>query len=485
MNHPILIENQKKRRDIPLWMLVCFAMFSFWQMAFIYYFLEPSSAMDGKIPLPINIDNGTTLTAVCYILGILTMIFLPKIIVWVQRIATGVALLSAIGFFLPLPDDILRLNIYLQIFCCCLMIGFETFLVVNCFSEKSGVKYLTFGYGIAVFLIALVQNEIVSIPFSAFRYAMVAALVLLLIFFLRMPTGKEHLPRFVKKSDGLIAPKKMMWGAYLIAFIAALMGVGGPAVAGKVEHGVSIMYLVVALSCFTMYFLHKKANVHPFRLMPVLVGLGGLGFLLMLAADYVPSLTYAACVFIGFGMTTCIFGPLYGVPIMKSYPSRYVASVIIALNITAVLIHAVIAEIFLGAPVALYVFYAVIMAALVFVFTQVEPFLLFALRRRITDEEAVQAAEEEAVAVPAAKTEPGLQTETDTFSDPLAVLTPKEREVAEFICMGYTNADIAKLMFITEHTVKDHTKKIYPKMGVRSRFELATLVSKHREDAKK
>ena len=81
---------------------------------------------------------------------------------------------------------------------------------------------------------------------------------------------------------------------------------------------------------------------------------------------------------------------------------------------------------------------------------------------------------------PAAKTEPVLTTETDTFSDPLAVLTPKEREVAEFICMGYTNADIAKLLFISEHTVKDHTKKIYPKLGVHSRLELATYVSKHR-----
>ena len=46
--------------------------------------------------------------------------------------------------------------------------------------------------------------------------------------------------------------------------------------------------------------------------------------------------------------------------------------------------------------------------------------------------------------------------------------------------MGYTNGDIAKMMFITENTVKDHTKKIYPKMGVRSRFELAAMVSKHR-----
>ena len=487
MNHQTLIENQKKRIELPLWMLVCFSMFSFWQMGFIYYFLEPSSAMDGKIPLPINIDYGTTLTAVCYILGILTMIFLPKIIVWTQRIATGVALLSAIGFFLPLPDDILRLNIYLQIFCCCLMIGFETFLVVNCFSEKSSVKYLTFGYGIAVFLIALVQNEVISIPFSAFRYAMVAALVLLFIFFLRMPTGKEHLPRFVKKSDGLIAPKKMMWGAYLIAFIAALMGVGGPAVAGKVEHGVSIMYLVVALSCFTMYFLHKKANIHPFRMVPLFVGLGGFGFLVMLVSAYIPALSYVACVLIGFGMTVCMLAPLYGVPIMKSYPSRYVASAIIGLAITAVLIHAVIAEMFLGAPVALYIFYAVVMAALVLVFTQVEPFLMFALRRRITDEEAISTAEETVVSVAEVepKTEPAVTCEADTLADPLLKLSPKKREVAELICMGYTNKDIAKALIISEHTVKDYVKDIYYALDVHSRMELAALVNNYRLTTKK
>ncbi len=489
MNHQTLIENQKKRIKLPLWMLVCFSMFSFWQMGFIYYFLEPSSAADGKIPLPINIDYGTTLTAVCYILGILTMIFLPKIIVWIQRIATGVALLSAIAFFLPLPDDILCFNIYLQIFCCCLMIGFETFLVVNCFSEKSSIKYLTFGYGIAVFLIAFVQNEVVSVPFSTFRFGMVAALVLLFIFFLRMPTGKEHLPQFVKKSDGLIPPKKMMWGAYLIAFIAALMGVGGPAVVGKVEHGVSIMYLVVALSSFTMYFLHKKANIHPFRMAPMFVGLGGFGFLVMLVSAYVPALSYVACVLIGFGMTVCMLAPLYGVPIMKSYPSRYVACAIIGLAITAVLIHAVIAEIFLGATIALYIFYAVIMAVLVFVFMQVEPFLMFALRRRIADEDTAATAEAEVPTVQASQTETKAEsmvtTDTDTTDDPLLKLSPKKREVAELICLGYTNKDIAKALVISEHTVKDYVKDIYYALDVHSRIELAALVNNYRLTTKK
>ncbi len=489
MNHSILIENQKKRRDISLWMLLCFSMFSFWQMGFIFYFLEPSSAIDGKIPLPINIDYGTTLTAVCYILGILTMIFLPRIIVWTQRIATGVALISAVAFFLPLPNDILCFNIYLQIFCCCLMISFETFLVVNYFSEKSSIKYLTFGYGIAVFLIALIQNEVVAIPFSTFRFLMVGALVLLFIFFLCMPAGSEHLPKFVKKSDGLIAPKKMMWGAYLIAFIAALMGVGGPAVVGKVEHGVSIMYLVVALTSFTMYFIHKKANIHPFRMAPLFVGLGGFGFLVMLVSAYVPALSYVACILIGFGMTVCMLAPLYGVPIMKAYPSRYVASAIIGLAITAVLIHAVIAEMFLGAPIALYIFYAVVMAVLVFVFTQVEPFLMFALRRRISDD-TVPVAEEDAKKAPIVETEVkpepvSVTAEKDDSDDPLLKLSPKKREVAQLICLGYTNKDIATTLYLSEHTVKGYVKDIYITLDVHSRMELAVLVNNYRLSNKK
>ena len=277
--------------------------------------------------------------------------------------------------------------------------------------------------------------------------------------------------------------------AYLVAFIAALMGVGGPAVVGKVEHGVSIMYLVVALSSFTMYFLHKKANIHPFRMAPMFVGLGGFGFLVMLVSAYVPALSYVACVLIGFGMTVCMLAPLYGVPIMKAYPSRYVASAIIGLAISAVLIHAVIAEMFLGAPIALYIFYAVIMAVLVFVFMQVEPFLMFALRRRIADEETAAAAEAEEPAVQASQTEMKAEsmvtTDTDTTDDPLLKLSPKKRKVAELICMGYTNKDIAESLVISEHTVKDYVKDIYYALDVHSRIELAALVNNYRLTTKK
>ncbi|MBE6678279.1 MAG: response regulator transcription factor, partial [Ruminococcaceae bacterium] len=177
------------------------------------------------------------------------------------------------------------------------------------------------------------------------------------------------------------------------------------------------------------------------------------------------------------------------VPIMKSYPSKYIPCAIIGLALSAVLVHAVIAEIFLGAPTALYIFYAVIMAALVFVFTQVEPFLMFALRRRITDEETVPTAMEETVTVPVTetetKTEPVLTAEADTSDDPLLKLSPKKREVAKLICLGYTNKDIATTLFLSEHTVKDYVKDIYIALDVHSRIELAALVNNYRLAMKK
>ena len=457
----LLSENQNKRIELPVWRLICFAMFNFWQMGFIY-FVGPSLTIDGKTPLPINMDNATSLIALCYVLSILWMIFLPHTVVWTQRVATSVALLASLGLFLPLSADMLRLLVYVQIFCCCLMIGFETFLMVNYFSERSNISHLTVAYGVAVLLIALLQNEFATITFSTFRIVMPVALVFLLVFFLRMPTGRQIQPRYVRKTDGLTAPKKLLCGCYVLVFICSLMGVSGPAIAGEVRHGVFITYLVDAVASLLLYVLYRRAKLHPFRMVPILVSLGGIGFLLMLAATQVSSLSYVACGFIGIGMVPCQMLPLYGAVLMKSYPSKYISPMIIALALVAVLVQGSMVEIFRAVPTMLYLVYAVVMVVLVLLYTQIEPFFLFALRKH-SDQTQEQTADSETAE-----------------EDPLAVLSPKEREVAELICLGHTNKDIARLLFISEHTVKDHTKKIYPKIGVHSRFELAALVSKQR-----
>jgi DNA-binding CsgD family transcriptional regulator len=52
-------------------------------------------------------------------------------------------------------------------------------------------------------------------------------------------------------------------------------------------------------------------------------------------------------------------------------------------------------------------------------------------------------------------------------------LTPTEKKVAELAAAGHTNREIAQTLFLSVHTVEDNLRRIYRKLGIRSRTELA------------
>lgn len=52
-----------------------------------------------------------------------------------------------------------------------------------------------------------------------------------------------------------------------------------------------------------------------------------------------------------------------------------------------------------------------------------------------------------------------------------ARLTEREREVLELVAGGATNREIAERLFLSPHTVKEHTSSLYRKLGVRNRAE--------------
>ena len=60
MNENLLFENEKKRIEYPLARLFCFMMFIVWQMGIIYY-MGPALNINGRTPLPIDMDNVTML----------------------------------------------------------------------------------------------------------------------------------------------------------------------------------------------------------------------------------------------------------------------------------------------------------------------------------------------------------------------------------------------------------------------------------------
>jgi DNA-binding CsgD family transcriptional regulator len=53
------------------------------------------------------------------------------------------------------------------------------------------------------------------------------------------------------------------------------------------------------------------------------------------------------------------------------------------------------------------------------------------------------------------------------------VLTPREAEVLGWIARGRTNRDIARLLFISPHTVRKHVENIFEKLDVRTRTAAA------------
>lgn len=57
-------------------------------------------------------------------------------------------------------------------------------------------------------------------------------------------------------------------------------------------------------------------------------------------------------------------------------------------------------------------------------------------------------------------------------SDPAAArLSPREREVIVLIAAGATNREIAERLYLSPHTIKEHTSSIYRKLEVRNRAE--------------
>jgi DNA-binding NarL/FixJ family response regulator len=62
---------------------------------------------------------------------------------------------------------------------------------------------------------------------------------------------------------------------------------------------------------------------------------------------------------------------------------------------------------------------------------------------------------------------------------PLARLTPREREVLGYVAAGADNLQIAASLDITERTVKAHITNLYRKLGVENRIQMAMLAAQY------
>ena len=70
------------------------------------------------------------------------------------------------------------------------------------------------------------------------------------------------------------------------------------------------------------------------------------------------------------------------------------------------------------------------------------------------------------------------RADTVGLVDPIAGLTKAERRVAEVVGSGATNKEAAATLFVSVKTVDTHLQSIYRKLGIRSRVELAVLITR-------
>ncbi len=54
---------------------------------------------------------------------------------------------------------------------------------------------------------------------------------------------------------------------------------------------------------------------------------------------------------------------------------------------------------------------------------------------------------------------------------PSTLLSEREREVLDLIATGSTNREIAEQLYLSPHTVKEHTSALYRKLKARNRAE--------------
>jgi len=65
----------------------------------------------------------------------------------------------------------------------------------------------------------------------------------------------------------------------------------------------------------------------------------------------------------------------------------------------------------------------------------------------------------------------GMEVFTETANPALPSLTDRESEILALIAGGATNREIAGTLYLSPHTVKEHTSTLYRKLGARNRAD--------------
>jgi DNA-binding CsgD family transcriptional regulator len=72
--------------------------------------------------------------------------------------------------------------------------------------------------------------------------------------------------------------------------------------------------------------------------------------------------------------------------------------------------------------------------------------------------------------------EPAHRADLASLIVELYELTPRERQITQLLVRGLPIDQIAQTLWVSQHTVRDHVKAVFAKLGVKSRPELTAML---------
>ena len=473
----ILAENEKKRLNLSLPLLFCYAIFGAWKDG-VVYFSGQSMSIGGGTPLPVYLDSTAFVITFSYVFAIVLMSLIPQKSVLINRFLALTGLLTTLALFLPWRNPEVKL-ILLQIhfFSCVTMLCFENCIIAALFSIESVITHIFIAYPLAMLFVAYLQNGIFRPPFWVFHLFMVFSTVLLLFFFLKMPL---FWPRYIKKSESLVYPKKIYAGIFAMMVFFCLLIHTGWIYTENIKYGV-ITYRIASLPIgFVFFLLWKKCNISPFRLGILLIGLSILGVLFALVSIPVPFFSLPACFLMSTGWTLLMFNIFFfSAFLFTQYPMRRTAPILIGIALVFIFFHFIMIKTTRENP---YIFYTAVLTLALGVgvlYLALIPYLLFTNRDLYQTVLAKPPTEEKLSPETVKDIDYSLrQKSKDLNTVSYSNLSKREMEVAELMLKGFSYTEIGKKLGITPNTVISHRKSIYVKLGISSKWDLFNLTGK-------
>ena len=456
----------KYRIGNPL-ILLFTAPFVVWQMGVLFY-SGATMSLFGRTPIPLTEADTMAVITAGYLVSMLFMSLFPRQTIWAERVLMPVAFFATTLMLFPFSPAFITVLFYIEAFVCTFSIGTMLSIAANQFTVETTWRDGIIGMIVGGVLIAVLQNEIWKIDFTAFTVISVLLIALQTVFYYRIPAKIEA--RYVRRENNVRLPKILFIGLWAINIFSTLLLCLASSFVESVPHGISVFYLSAALMAAALCLLRRKLGGKSVRVFSAFFALSIFGFVLAYLSLSIPSLRYISVFLLSFNVVLAVLWIFFAAVFFRVYPTRFIGVIGAGIGLALAAFHSGLQEALRGHIALLYGIYSALSVVLLIVYFLIEPYFFYAWNKQ----NEPQKVSEEVPSAP--KTSP--TPEAIKPPNPFDILSEQEGILAKLILDGHTESSAAKIMNITLNTEKGYRKSLYFKLDIHSKRELFEIASR-------